>query len=366
MLLEPTRAHRYTPDVEHEEAGEAKVTDDIIKTMRKISETTLKDGGHAIRSVHAKSHGLLEAELEVAEGLPPLLAQGLFAAPGRYPVVMRYSTIPGDILNDSVSTPRGLAIKIIGVDGPRLPGSEGDTTQDLVLVNGPAFNSPNLKVFDLNMKQLAATTDKAEGAKKVISAVARSTEAVIEALGGESATLKTLGGTAQTHVLGETYYSQAAIRFGDYIAKVSVNPVSPELRALIDAPVPANKDGDALRHAVIAHFRAHGGEWDVRVQLCTDLHKMPVENPHTAWSEDESPYLPVGRIVARPQTAWSEERSRLVDDGLSFSPWHGLLAHQPLGSVMRARKAAYEMSKAFRAEHNGVAISEPREALRLP
>ena len=64
MLFEPTHAHRYTPDVEHEGAGEAKVTDDVVKTLRKISETTFKDGGHAIRSVHAKSHGLIEGELE--------------------------------------------------------------------------------------------------------------------------------------------------------------------------------------------------------------------------------------------------------------------------------------------------------------
>ena len=326
MLFEPTHAHRYTPDVEHEEAGEAKVTDDVVKTLRKISETTFKDGGHAIRSVHAKSHGLIEGELEVADGLSPLLAQGLFGKAGRYPVVMRFSTIPGDILGDSVSVPRGLAIKIIGVDGERLPGSEGDVTQDFVLVNGPAFNSPNLKVFDANMKQLALTTDKAEGAKKALSAVLRGTEAVIEALGGESVLVKTLGGTPETHVLGETYYSQAAIRWGDYIAKVSVTPASPELRALTDAPVPARKDRDALRHAVIEHFRTHGGEWDVRAQLCTDLHKMPVENPHKRWSEDESPYLPVGRIVARPQPGWSEARARR-SGAVTFATRSGPLLH---------------------------------------
>ena len=366
MLFEPTHAHRYSPDVEHEEAAEAKVTDDVIATMRKISETTLKDGGHAIRSVHAKSHGLLEGELEVADGLSPLLAQGLFAKGGRYPVVMRFSTIPGDILDDSVSVPRGLAIKIIGVEGARLPGSESDVTQDFVLVNGPAFNSPNVKMFGANLKLLAASTDKAEGAKKALSAVLRGAEHVIEALGGESVLIKTLGGTPDTNILGETYYSQAAVRWGDYIAKVSVAPASPELQALKDAHVHAGKDGDALRHAVLEHFRTTGGEWDVKVQLCTDIHKMPVENAHTTWSEDDSPYLPVGRITVKPQTAWSEARSKAVDDGLSFSPWHGLAAHQPLGSVMRARKRAYEMSAKFRAENNGVPISEPREALRLP
>ena len=47
--------------------------------MAKIRETTFENSGHAIRSVHAKSHGLIEAELTVFDGLPPALAQGIFA-----------------------------------------------------------------------------------------------------------------------------------------------------------------------------------------------------------------------------------------------------------------------------------------------
>jgi hypothetical protein len=57
--------------------------------------------------VHAKTHGILQGYLEVDAGLPHDLAEGLFAKPGRYPVLMRFSKIPGDILDDSVSTPLG-------------------------------------------------------------------------------------------------------------------------------------------------------------------------------------------------------------------------------------------------------------------
>ena len=366
MLFETANAVRYRPDVEHDEAAEEATAKMVCETMRGICEKTFADGGHPLRAVHAKSHGLLEGELEVDSDIAPALAQGLFAKPGRYPVVMRFSTIPGDVLDDSVSVPRGLALKVIGVEGERLPGSEGDVTQDFVLVNGPAFNSPNLKVFGANMKQLAATTDKAEWAKKAFSGVAQVIEAGIEALGGESVTLTTLGGQAETHVLGETYYSQSAFRWGDHIAKVSVTPVSDGLRALKDKHVPVKGRPNGLREAVIEHFASQGGEWDVRVQLCTDLGDMPIENPHKQWDEDKSPYLPVGRITVKPQTAWSEDRSRAVDDGMAFSVWHGLAAHQPLGSVNRARKRAYDMSARFRAEHGGVSVVEPREAPGLP
>ena len=87
---------------------------------------------------------------------------------------------------------------------------------------------------------------------------------------------------------------------------------------------------------------------------------MPVENAATVWPESESLYQTVARIRVKPQAAWSEARSRAVDDGLMFSPWHGLAAHRPLGGIMRSRKQAYEMGKRFRAERNGHTITEPR------
>ena len=103
------------------------------------------------------------------------------------------------------------------------------------------------KVFLANLKLLAATTDKAEGLKKVVSAALQGTEKAIEALGGESATIKTLGGQAETNILGESFYSQAPIRYGDYIAKIAVVPVSPKLTALTGAPLHTHGHPNAIR-----------------------------------------------------------------------------------------------------------------------
>ena len=130
---------RFGPDVERPVVDEAATITALIATMRYVAGRTFADGDHAIRLVHAKSHGILEGCLEVDEGLPGELAQGLFAKPGDYPLVMRFSTIPGDILDDSVCVPRGLAMKVIGVEGERLDGSEGDVAQDFLLIDGPAF-----------------------------------------------------------------------------------------------------------------------------------------------------------------------------------------------------------------------------------
>ncbi len=354
----PAAPLRFAPSMEVPAPDEADTNAALIETMGRISQTTFENSGHAIRSVHAKSHGVLRATLVVHPGLPPSLAQGLFARPGEYEAILRLSTNPGDILDDSVSTPRGLAVKIIGVEGPRLPGSESDTTQDFVLANAPAFSAATPDKFLKNLKLLAATTDKAEGAKQALSAAARGAEAAIEALGGKSATVTSLGGQPATSILGETFYSQVPILYGDHVAKIAVAPVF-DLSALTGTPVDT-ANPNALRDAVAAHFRDHGGEWDVRVQLCTDLDAMPIEDASVAWPEDASPYVSVARLKAPPQDSWSPEGVAAIDEGLAFSPWHGLAAHRPLGGIMRARNTTYTSSASFRASHNGCPIHEPK------
>ncbi len=353
---------RFSPPVERPDGDEAKTTQALIATLRYINEKTFADGGHAIRSVHAKTHGILQGYLEVDTGLRGDLAQGLFAKPGRYPVVMRFSTIPGDILDDSVSTPRALAIKVIGVEGERLEGSERDVTQDFVLNDGPAFGAPDPKRFLAKLRLLARTTNRAQRLKKILSAVMRQVQKVIVVITGRpNSTVATLGGHPETHILGDTFYSQAPLRFDDFVAKISVAPKSPELKALTRSPLNVNGVPNGLREAVLDFFKKNGGVWEVRAQLCTDLEHMPIENAAVVWSEEVSPYQRIARITVKPQLAWSEVRSSVVDDGMSFTPWHGLAAHRPLGGIMRVRKAAYEAAKKFRAERNGRVIQEPRE-----
>ena len=369
MTMTPTAAGAplpYDPSFEFEEEGEADTVAGLLDSLKTISTTTYEHSGHASRSVHAKSHGLLLGELTVVDGLPAVYAQGLFAAAASYPVAMRLSTTPGDMLDDKVSTPRGLGMKVVGVPGARVEGSEGDVTQDFVLVNGPAFLAPTAKKFLASLKPLVATTDRAPNLKRAFSAVLRGTEKVIEAVGGESATIKSMGGHPETHPLGETYFSQAPILFGPYMAKVSLAPVAPELTALTGQEVDLSGTPDGLRKAVVEHFATRGGVWELRVQLCVNLDKMPIEDASVEWMEEDSPWVTVARVQARPQAAWSEELSRVVDDGMQFNPWHALAAHRPLGSIMRVRKHAYAMSRRFRAERNGVALQEPSTIGALP
>ncbi len=293
MTNAPSMPLRYTPSVEKPDADEPKVLAELIATLLKISKTTYEDGGHALRAVHAKPHGLLRGTLTVSDDLPAVLAQGLFAKPGQYQMAMRFSTSPGDILPDSVSTPRGLALKLVGVEGERLPGSEGDNTQDFLLVTGKEFPVSNAKQFLGNLKLLAGTTDKAEGLKVALSTVLRATESAIEALGGESAKLESLGGYPETHILGESFFGQVPIRYGSYIAKMGVFPVAPELTRLTDTPLDFNHDHDALRTAVRAFFSTNAGAWDIRVQLCTNLKTCPSRTRPSLGRKTRAPISPL-------------------------------------------------------------------------
>jgi catalase len=348
----------YTPQVESFEDDEQTTVAELNDTFDVILKKTAEDYGHAVRSVHAKAHGILEGTLTVKGGLPPELAQGLFAKPGDYKTYMRISTNAGDILPDAISLPRGLAIKVVGVGGERLPDAAGDT-QDFVMVNGPVFQAKTSKKFLGSLKMLAKTTDRMEGTKEVLSDVLQGVNTALQAVGISSSTVQSLGGAPDSDPLGETYYSVTPFRYGDYIAKFSVRPVSKDLTELTGKEIDTKDQPDAIRETVQAEMRHLTGEWEFCVQLCRDLEKQPVEDPTTQWDEEDAPFVPVAILRAAPQDSWSADKVQKVDEEMRFSVWTGIAAHEPLGNINRARKATYEHSARFREGFNRCPIHEP-------
>ncbi|VDC16578.1 hypothetical protein PARPLA_00021 [Rhodobacteraceae bacterium THAF1] len=110
----------YSDDLETIGKDEDATIREMNETFDTILERVAEDEGHAYRSVHAKSHGLIAARISIHDNLPPELAQGIFTRPGTHDAIMRVSTNPGDLLDDAVSVPRGLALKVLNVEGERL------------------------------------------------------------------------------------------------------------------------------------------------------------------------------------------------------------------------------------------------------
>jgi hypothetical protein len=350
---------RYSPAVEEIKEDEAETVGKLNETFDTILETTAEDYHHAVRAVHAKSHGVLEGLLTIDANLPPELAQGLFAVPGEHPIYLRLSTNAGDILPDDIALPRGLALKVLDVEGERLDGAQGDN-QDFIMVNGPVFQSKSAANFAGTLKLLAKTTDKMEGTKQALSAVLGGINSALTAVGlPSSSTLAGLGGAPNVDPLGETYFSVTPFRYGDYIAKFSLTPISPDLVRLEGHKIDAADNPNAIRDTVRQEMRAIDGIWEFRVQLCRDLEKQPVEDPTQEWKADEAPWQRVGLVSVKPQDSWDAARVQAVDEEMRFSVWTGLKAHQPLGNINRARRETYEHSASFRASFNRCPIHEP-------
>ena len=329
---------RYSPDVEIVKPDESETIEQLCGAFDTILETTATDYGHAVRSVHAKAHAILRGTLTIDDGLPPELAQGLFARPGRHGVYMRLSTNAGDILPDAVSLPRGLALKVLDVEGERLPGADG-TAQDFIMINGRVFQAKTADRFLGSLKALAKTTDRLEGTKVALSTVLRGVTGALASVGIESTTLASLGGAPNADPLGETYYSVTPFRYGDHIAKFSVAPAAPALTALTGNTIEASGRPDAIREMVRREMGGIEGVWEFRGQLCRDLARQPVEDPTVEWDEDEAPFRRVATITAPPQDSWDPALVRTVDETMRFGVWTGLAAHRPLGNINRARQA---------------------------
>ena len=356
---------RYSDGIETIEDGEADSIAGIIAAMTRESQTVAARDGKTVRASHAKSTGLLKGRLHVLEDRPAAFRLGLFAAPGGYAAVVRLAQGPGEVLSDSVSTHRGMAIKVFGVQGPKLPGHEGAATQDFVLATGTAFPQSGARTFLTAIKGLEKATGQPEAVKQAVSTAARAANAVANALGTDSPALGFFGHTKRSP-LADAYFSQAALRYGDHVAKIGVFPVSPELVAMIGQVLDTAADHDAYRHAVVEHFRTRGAEFELRVQLCTDLSAMPVEDASVPWPEQQSPYVPVARLSLPRQDAYSPARQACFDQVLSFQPAHALAAHRPLGSLMRARLATYQALSAHRHAQNRERQVEPAGLAQVP
>ena len=357
---------RYSDSIEVPQQDEAENSRKIVESMGRMNQHYFDKQRHAHRDAHAKSHGVLVGTLTVHEGLPAHLRQGLFAEPRTYPVVVRLSSAPGSNDSDRIPSQRGLAIKVMGVEGPKvLPEHRAETTQDLLMVNLPAIPFGEVASYLKAQQFSEATKDSSELRKRAMGLAARGASRVLDLVGAKNETLRALG-TRNTHILGQTFHTMAALRYGDYVAKISAEPRSEELRRFIGQTIEGDPRTSALRERVVEFFQEHSAEWTIRAQLCTDLERMPVEDASVRWPEELSPQQPVATLHLPRQEAYSPARRVYGDDVLSFNPWHCLEAHRPLGSIMRVRRLAYEASSRFRHEMNAQPRVEPKSPSDIP
>jgi len=319
-----------------EAAAIATITDLITARLRNAPAA-----GRAERDAHPKAHGCVEATLRVRDGLPVPLAQGLFAAPGVYSCWVRFSNGSGVPQGDRISDGRGMAIKVMGVAASR------STTQDFIMINNPVF-------FVRNAADYVAFQSEAQPLRFFLPGWNLFRVRWHELIAAIGITRRKV-----SNPVNARYWTMTPYLHGGTPAKFSCRPLgAPSRFTRRDTP-------NFLHDNLVAALSNDDAAFEFGVQLQTDPAAMPVEDPTVEWPERLSPFLPVATLVIPRQTFATPERCAFGEN-LSFTPWHGLDAHRPLGGINRVRRRVYETVSALRHQLNGATRAEPSTVSASP
>jgi hypothetical protein len=367
----PSEFVRYTPDIETIDPNLDALLEQIIAFWEKKGRESPKTegAGVAVRGAHAKPFGVVKAEVEILADVPAAYAQGIYARPGRHGALIRFSSTSGHLGPDAQLGPGlGFAIKIFDVDGRALVDDEPDAgTFDLVLKNSPIFIANTAKHY-LFIEEI--TTDLGD---YLARGKAGFHELLTDFLTGKGtlepsdwawdellAFVKAVSGIPVRNPLLTTYWSMAAVRHGDYVAKVRVAPVAENSEHVIHREVDLAAAPDVYGPVLVDELRENSFDFDLQVQLCTDLAAMPVNVVTVEWPEKLSPFVTVGRVHIPSQDISGPDNFE-KGDGLAFNQWRVTSDHVPLGEIMNIRRI-YSASAKVRRTLNGQTQTEPVSA----
>jgi hypothetical protein len=360
---------KYTPDIEAADPQfDATLRTVIEKTERYIAGSVSTEGtGRAVRDAHAKGYGLVRAEVEILDLLPAEYAQGIYAQPGRHDALIRFSNgSPHAGADARLGGATGLALKIFDIDGPTLLDDEPDThTFDYANINAPIFFCNTIEHYlfiqDLFIEAPVYFAQGTPGRHRFFRdfVTGKGTLEQDQWAWDELFAFLTVAQQRPVNLLLSTFWTMGAVRHGDYIAKVRFAPVAPFAERVVQRTLDLASASDVYRPALIAELRDRPYEFDVQVQLCADLARMPVEDVTVEWPETLSPFVTVAKLRIPQQDIAGDDNLEKMD-ALSFTPWRVTAEHAPLGNIMRARKEVYRRSSLLRHQLNKQTRSEPR------
>jgi deferrochelatase/peroxidase EfeB len=291
-------------------------------------------GTGTTRDAHPKHHGLVKGAVDIAADVPDVLRHGLFAEPRSYRAYVRFSngrpspTPPPDAAPDV----RGMAIKLFGVEGDKESMDE-KRTHDFILASHPVFFVPDVFSY-VDFLQLGSLADKV----RLFPDLPKSFRTFESPL-----TIK--------------YFSQTRYALGPHVVKYVAQPIDPAEQAplTLTPEQMASRSPNYLREAMAAHLANGPATFALCVQMASNETDALVDDATRVW---ESMPVRVATITIEPQDFRNAAQDALAET-ISFSPWHCLHAHRPLGTANMARRRVYREASLLRHANRAVPVTEP-------
>jgi hypothetical protein len=280
---------------------------------------------------------------------------------------VRISDGVGSAQHDVLPDVRGLALKVMGIDGIGSKLREDDAispTQDFLSTNGESQVAPNARAFvDFALAQ--ANPDKLA----MVSWFLHNPELGMTLLSRVVRVIPT--------ILNESFYSDGAYKLGPRAVRYKYQPcqqlpvdstllehlqsllarVSDQISQLLVSGDPGDVTFfNYLRDDV--HSRLPNGIcYDMYVQFQSTADETPIEDAHAVWP---TAFYRIAQITIPPDAL--DRGSEDDCDQFGWQPWHSLEEHRPLGNINRARRIVYDTSRRNRLGlgQNDQLPAEPR------
>jgi len=323
--------------------------DVLAQNIAQVIEKSIREqytAGNALRDAHPKAHGCVRAEFHVSKNIPAQFAKGIFIPDQSYQAWIRFSNASNDASSADIDKDaRGIAIKLLGVSGTKILESEKQaTTQDFIMINHPVFFANDAKRYlsfinDVNSQNMI---------RKLHIPFALGFKGTMNALGARNSQI--------ANPLYARYWSMVPYQLGlgndRQAVKYSVRACSATANNL-----PKNPSHDFLREALKNTLQQTDACMEFLIQPRTSS-QMLIEDSMTEWDEKAAPFYQVATIHIPKQNFDTPEQNKFCEN-LSFTPWHALPAHKPLGAVNRMRKVIYENISRVRHDMNSAPRQEP-------
>jgi hypothetical protein len=317
--------------------------DSIIASMGAQMHKHWKPGAYE-RGGNTKTHGIVRGEVIIRGDLPVHMRRGIFAQERTFRAWVRFSG-PGPYITPDIDDVgfMGIALKLMGVPGPKLMDDEKHT-QDMFGTSAPTFVTSDTKE-NAHLHQWSYKNAQLYHFLNVRRP--HLLDAMMQFLW-----LKT-----QTSPLEDSYFSCVPYLLGE--GQAMQYSFRSRLKTRTPVPrLPFRPPDNYLRDAMVATLAKQDVEFDILVQVQTDPHLMPIENNAVMWPEELSPRVPAA-ILRIPKQTFDSPEQDAFGRVLSYNPWHCIPEHRPLGNQSRARRRLYKELSTRRQAANRVEHYEP-------